>query len=94
VIVGEGEFYQIGRITRSVGDYHLALLRPPRGGPATSHLFSSDHLCADDADRFAHFFDTERELDEWLAIETPGGDGPPRVVSMTRMREAKTEEPT
>jgi hypothetical protein len=68
-------YYLAGQITRSIGDeYHLIEIRAPENVQTFAKLRSTADLCADDVT----FFNTETELDDWLAAV----DNEPHVVPL------------
>jgi hypothetical protein len=85
VFIGDGEYYNVGQITMSVGpDHYLVRMRPSNGAPPSSQLFRSDDLrSVKSEDYLVNVFDTDAELDAWLEwMNEPQSDGRPRVVSI------------
>ena len=53
-------YYLTGKITRSIGEYHLVEIRPPENSqPTFGRLRSTADLCANDVT----FFNSEAELE-------------------------------
>jgi hypothetical protein len=82
----DGEYGKCGQITMVVRpEHYLVRMRPYNGAqPPHSQLMTNDDFCSDH-DYYVAIFDTEAELDTWLAwMDTPTDDGRPRVVSMRK----------
>jgi hypothetical protein len=85
VHLSEGDHYRNGQITLSLGtSHHLIKWLPFNDGPNLSNLLRSDDLCTDEKeDRWVCFFDSENELNAWMAwINTPSTDKKPRIVEL------------
>src|SRR5882762_5815312 len=79
-------YYKLGQVILSLGTtHHLVKWRPnDKGGPQSSELVCIDDFCVDESkEYYVQFFDTEEELDAWLAwMNTPSDDKKPKIVTL------------
>ncbi len=68
ILLDKGEHYHVGQVAAVDGEYILVKLRPSEG-PAFHHLYHIGELsceCRECVNSF--FFDTEKELEEWITF--------------------------
>lgn len=86
LFINRDDYYMVGQILGvAFEDKLIVKIRPP-DGPMVTSLIDVDTL-----DEDSHIFETEADLDEWLAwMETPSDEGAKlKVVSMRSTK--KTE---
>lgn len=87
--VNEEDYYHIGQVIGSAADGACVLIRTTSpDGPPTIRMFGLTEMMSDTG---TSFFDTEAELNEWLAwLETSGEDAKPAHLKVVSIKKTET----
>lgn len=77
-MIDEGEYYQVGEIRSLHGECVFVRLRPPNSGVPHYRLFNFQDL----VQSMTFFFDTEAELDAFIASFEEGGEPKLKLVKL------------
>ena len=83
VIVDDGDSYQVGVVTALIEVFVLVHIRPVQG-PVHYQLFC---MCDLTSDTMSAFFDTEAELDSYIAWIERNSTSKPKVVNLVKPTE-------